>query len=239
MLLEVLAKTDAVFWPCRMKDLDARRAIEEMRVDFRELGLAWRVGGASSTRQAGLRELDALAAEGRLLVTRAPGRQAAYVKLPDAVDTELRRQACQADYENALPLLGWLQSEIGRGQCYDHCGRTWVRETHLTGQEYDSPDVGRILSAYAEYMLPLLVRGLVESNADCDGRVWYALTPAGEPLARQQYEGGEPRLSLPLEYDEGTRAAYLAATEPERNRLEGCSPRNQAEIAPIPLPVGV
>ncbi len=237
MLLNILARTDAIFWPCRTQDLEVRRAIAELRDEYRELGLAWRVGGDSTARQARLREIDALAEAGRLSVTRTPGRQFVYVKIPDAVDTELRRQACLADYDAALGLLGWIKSEADAGRCYTLAGRVWVRESHLAGVEYGGPDMGRILGGYAECMLPLLVRALAESNADCQGRVWYTLTPEGEPLAADMIEAD--RHPARLQPDADARAAYLQATQRERAWLEGRTPRDSRRIGPIPLPVGV
>jgi hypothetical protein len=233
MLIDILARIDALYWPFR-GDLDARRAVYELRQDYRELGLSWRIGGDAAARQAKLRELDAMAGAGRISVVRAPGHKSAFVKLTDAVDTELRRLACLADYQASLHLLGCLKEEIAAGRCFSHCGQTWVRETHLAGIAYGEPDTGRILGAYAEYMLPLLVRGLAESNADIQGRVWYTLTPAGEAIAPSWQEAE----SLPLRgYDPAARKRYLTATRRERGRLADCTPRNPQDIEPIPLPV--
>lgn len=238
MLLNILARADALFWPCRTQNMEARRAIAELRDEYRELGLAWRVGGDSTARQAKLRELDALAEAGRLCATRTPGRQSVYVKLPDAVDNELRRQACLADYDAAVGLLGWIKSEIDAGGCYTLAGRAWVREPHLAGVEYGGPDVGRILGGYAECMLPLLVRGLADSNADCQGRVWYALTPEGEPLAEAMIEACRmPAISDPDDAD--ARKTYLQSTQRERSWLEDRTPREPRGIGPIPMPEGV
>ncbi len=237
MLLDVLAKVDALFWPCRFAGDEARQAVAELRAEYRELGLVWRVGGDAAARQAGLRELDALAAAGRLIVTRTPGRQSVFVRLPAAVDTELRRQVCLADYDAALGLLGWLGSEIDAGHGLGHGGRTWVRETRLAGVEYGGPDCGRILGAQAECMLPLLVRGLADSNADSLGRVWYALEPAGEPLAAEMIEAD--RHPARLEPDAGARRGYLATMDWALARLEGLRARNAREIGPVPMPAGV
>jgi hypothetical protein len=235
MLLDILAKTDALFWPCRSKDTEARRAIAELRTEYRELGLAWRVGGDSATRQAKLRELEALAETGRLVIARTPGRQSVFVKLPDAVDTELRRQVCLADYDAAWGLLGWIKSEADAGRCYVF-GKRWVRETHLAEVEYGSPDTGGTLGFYAECMLPLLVRGLAVSNADSQGRVWYALTPAGEPLAAEAIETNQHLCTDGPEPEGDARQAYLEATERELSWLENQTPRNSREIGPIPMP---
>lgn len=236
MLISILAKVDALFWPYRGADPDARRAVAELRAEYRDIGLPWRTPGDAAARTAAIRELDAMGEAGRLVVTRTPGRVAVFVKLPDAVDTELRRMATLADYAGALPLLGWIRHEISKGRCVSHGGQTWVRETDLAGVEYGQPGAGKVLGMYAEYLLPLLVRGLVDSNADGAGRVWYALTPAGDTLAADQLGPETP--SLPLEPDPAARDAYLLATRADRAALDSLKPRDAGEIGPIPMPVG-
>lgn len=94
----------------------------------------------------------------------------------------------------------------------------------------------RTCCLFTEFMLPLRTRGLVASNADQYGRVWYRLTPQGAQVTADQ---GSDELLLGRYPNRPMRNQYLRLAEGALHRLEGCRLRNEREIGLVPMPEGV
>ena len=233
--LTILANIDAPFYPIRSSDPSVRMAVHQARrAYFANGGTRWHAGGSGADRVAAMRELDHLELTGQVKVIRRPGR-AVHVRLTGGTDAELRRRCCAKDFAAAKPLLGLLAStEQHHGVRY--LRQTWTAETHLAGCDYGEKKVSKLLSAWEEQMLPLIVRGCVESNSDLQGRVYYRLTPAGRHESKRVDLEAEPVFYDPNPDD---RREYLDLVRTERNRITSQPAADAREIGPIPIPASL
>lgn len=232
MLTTFLARIDALHAPAR--DLGPRATLHQLRDDFhRHNGLTWHAAGDAATRQRLIREAEAEAEAGRLVMTKAGS--AFRVRLTDTAEEDLRCRCCVSTYAQARGLLGLLRDALDAGHGFEHTGRTWLRETRLCGVGYCDSDAGQVLGLLEEATLPLLTRDLLLANCDRAGRCWFALTAAGMHAA-QGIAAGEPQHHQP---QAKARREYLKAFNAERERLTRTPPPNPREIGPIPLPEGV
>lgn len=104
-------------------------------------------------------------------------------------------------------------------------GRKWVSE----GELFDMPCVGDPAdwAEYTELMVPLLVAGLIISNSDAYGRLYYA--------AQQDEFPAIESVELPKIADQAWTDEYLRAFKFESRALETAEPTDSNEIV-IPIP---
>lgn len=229
--LKILAETDALFWPRR--SMVNRAAIEQARDFYHEAGLILRGGGEVNTRQRLHRQLDALEAAGEILVSKQPGANAVCVKLTPEAESELRKACCMTTYDSVFPVLkDILQAGRKKANVYG----AWIRETALTGTPYGEPDATGRCSRLAEWFLPLLLRGLVKSNADSQRHVWYMLTDEGEKLAKTIGKQKGDSIDLDTWTD---REEYLQMFYAAEKALDALKPRDERDIGPIPIPCSI
>ena len=232
MILDILAKTDALFAPART--LGPRPASYQLQRDYRQHGgLTWHAAGDAATRQRLVREAEQLAEDGKLVMVKSG--TAFRVRLTDQAEDDLRRRCCVAGLQAALPLLATIRDHLDAGRGYGHGGRRWLRETTLAGMTYGDPDSGPLLGLLEEAALPLLSRGLLLANCDHAGRCWFTITDDGERAA-EDTDAGEPQHHQP---QAKARREYLHSFHSERDRLARTPARDPREIGPVPLPEGV
>ncbi|HQL54433.1 MAG TPA: hypothetical protein PLQ87_06980 [Phycisphaerae bacterium] len=237
ILVQVLADTDAFWIPSRTWNRPRPTNVYFARRAFAKGGVPWESGGATEAdRKATQRALEALAKSGAVKVRRPHRVKTLAVKLADAAEAETRKLV-------GLPGMysAWLSAcEVAR-----HSKRypqielmtdLWVSERKLIGER--PPDEYRREAVLVEeMMLPALVRNYVGSCADRDGRVYYALTPAGWDWL----DAGDapPADDLDGEPDRDARAFYYERVRAALDRLDTADPPDQKEIGGIPLPVAI
>jgi hypothetical protein len=247
-LLAILAKTDAVFWPIRNHDTPGRRAFYERRRAFLSAGLPWASGAASEAgRKAAQRELDALRAEGLVKTYNPRGARTLGVRLTGTADDCLRRKLGLATYADALGFLDELYRRREDPDGFDGIGTgtggglPWSSEQALTGIRWGDNDKRVYYVLLTEDLLPLLWRGLVESNSSVQGHVWYGLTAEGYELAAGRDETGEACLDypppLPEPGDDEAFAFYHDRRREEIDAIESATPKDTRDLGDIPLPV--
>ena len=237
ILVQVLADTDAVWIPSRTWTRPRPTNVYFARRAFAKGGVPWESGGATEAdRKATQRALEALAKSGAVKVRRPHRVKTLAVKLADTAEAEARKLV-------GLPGMysGWLSAaEVAR-----HSKRpgeaalmtdVWVSERKLIGER--PPDEYRREAVLVEeMMLPALVRNYVGSCSDRDGRVYYALTPAGWAWLDA---GDEPPADdLDSEPDPDARAFYYERVRAALDRLDTADPPDPKEIGGIPLPVAI
>ncbi|MFB3892047.1 MAG: hypothetical protein ACE15C_08490 [Phycisphaerae bacterium] len=239
LLLTILGRTDATFWPCRSHVPRVRAVVYERRRDFMARGLAWASGATTAAeRMRASRQLRRLGR--RLTITGGRAGRAMAVKLADKTYDDLRRLCGVATMADSLPLLDELLRRADGPDTGTCLGRRWTSEQELTGVKW-----GGDTAAYAHLStaaLPLLARGFVESNASCQGHVWYALTPAGRDLAQARVADGLARPYTPIAptpADAEAVGAYDAASADELAALAKAAPESKQELGLVPLPVSM
>jgi hypothetical protein len=242
LLLTILAKTDAVFWPIRKHDVPGRVLFYERRWAFPTAGVPWASGAVSEAgRKAAQRELEGLQSA-RLVKTYNPrGGRTLGVRLTEGADDAMRRMIGLATYADSLPFLDELYRRLADGDGCNFLGRPWTSEESLTGVRWGDNDNRGYYVLLTQDLYPLLWRGLAESNASSQGHVWYGLTAAGYELARERDEDEQASREYPPpppeEGDEEAFDFYHDARIEDVKTLEAGSPKDPREIGQIPMPV--
>lgn len=239
ILIRLLARTDAVWFPLRSWD---RRpfptVLYEHRRDFAS-GLPWSSGGASATERKRIeRDLAALAEAGLVSISRQ-GERAAFVKLTDAADWYTRALCDLAGITETLALMAKLAALAARGYCAVSSGKAsslTVPEWALTPQREKllnrplTPKDRDALFTIEETFAPAVCRGWVRSVCTVRGACWYTLTDSGiEALCNPPTMPKD----LPVPSEEKFRAYDHALTIAQRE-LRDAEPVNVREIGLMP-----
>ena len=236
ILVQVLADTDAVWIPSRTWNRQRPTNIYFARRAFAKSGVPWESGGATEAdRKAAQRELEALAKTGAVKVRRPHRVKTLAVRLSDAAEADARER---------IGLPGLYSARLSMGELARHSRRPpelftdlYIAERKLIG---DKPpgEYEREAVVVENMLLPALVRGYVESNADIQGRVSYTLTPAGwEWLDRGEAPAEDLRDETPLDGD--AAEWYAERLQASLDRLDTADPPDPKEIGGIPLPVAM
>lgn len=214
LLVGVLARRDALFWPWRWT-IDSQPPMPEIRRRQAEYlggtaGIAAKADGRHDWKDAHQRRLMLVSA-GLLTATRSSG-QVTSVFLTPAGEATARalvgdRLARRADAEMALEIMQAVVDTHGQPVresvlfCLDCTGdpAEWAHRTEL--------------------MLPLLTAGCVVADSDTCGRVLYSLTGTGLP------EAPPVDIDPSSELDE----LYIQSFNNERAYLATVEPRDPAE----------
>lgn len=224
-LIDVLARTDAIFRPMRKADWvpPAPSNLWEARRRFSSAGVLWRVGGGGANRLAGERELVGLQ-EMSLLVLCGKAKRSG-VRLSETAEIGVRALCGLPLDAHAALCRVVLLTEEREGLCSE----LWIAEL----DEYaDTDDCRNALWETMLLVLPALVRGWVASNSDVQGAVYYYPTPAG--LAAAQL----PAPALPTnspKWSEPIGRFYHDQTIAARQRLRTSKPSSPSEIGECPL----
>jgi hypothetical protein len=236
ILTQILADTDAVWLPNRRWSRPRPTNVHFARLAFGKGGVPWESGEPTEAgRKAAQRELEELAKARLVRASRLRRVKTLAVRLSEPADADMRERIGLAGLYSA-----WLSMhEIAR-----HSRRppelftdVYIAERKLIGDK--PPETYRREAVIVEDMLlPALVRGYVDSNADTQGRVSYMLTPAGwEWLDRGEAPPEDLRDDAPLGRDAATWYAERLQTSLDRlGTADAAEPR---EIGLLPLPVAV
>jgi hypothetical protein len=193
-LVQILAQTDALFYPHRMQDhnLRAACAIHERRCAFARRGVDLVIGGDAPRRLVGWRELQALQSAGFIKQHRLAKRIG--VSLTEKGDDIARALSAGVLARQVVMLLEHIEfiKEVFQGR--GNCG--FILETHLIkwGADYGDPGMmNSDLDQRANFLLPLLARGWIQSFGDMLGRIGYRTTELGRAQTGRKW----PRTRLP------------------------------------------
>lgn len=236
ILTQILADTDAVWLPNRRWSRPRPANVYFARIAFGKGGVAWESGEPTEAgRKAAQRELEALA-KARLVKASRPRRvKTLAVRLSDAAEADTRERT-------GLP--GLYSAWLSAGELARHSRRPpelvtdlYIGERKLIG---DKPpgEYEREAVVVENMLLPALVRGYVDSNADIQGRVSYMLTPAGWAwLNRGEAPPEDLRDDTALDRD--AAEWYAERQQASLDRLDTADPPDPKEIGAIPLPVAI
>ncbi|MFZ5831470.1 MAG: hypothetical protein ACOY3P_15405 [Planctomycetota bacterium] len=241
LLIEILARSDALWLPLRAADWAGRgcsQVLNERRAQFFAQGIGWRHGGDQNARQAHASLLAEASAAG-LLRTYGNERRSA-VKLTDMGDRVARGLAgCPgiAEAVEVMRRIAELELEPhGRsGGLHQPCVREdWVANTSITLANYDTDEAARAVMVVEDRLLPAMTRGWVESASDTAGAAFYSLTDLGRDILSRPPKPAD--LPKPAR---GGRKLYARQLWHERLRLREAEPADSRNVGLIPVPASV
>ena len=207
-LLRLLAETDGLFAPVRGLQMSLRPVVYERQQAYFSRGLRWAAGGLKATQAL----LLPLAERGLVEIYNPSRARTLAVRLTPAGGDNMRRLVGLPTFSQALAMLDELyrQRESPNGfsgpGCGGRGGLPWTSEACLTGTPWGSSD-DCVYGVLWEDALPLLNRGLVQANSDCERRVWYQPTKRGYELAQWRVETGAA-IDFPQPLQPGDDDAY-------------------------------
>ena len=222
MLVELLGKRDAMFWPWRcsteQRHLEPMPAIHERQRGYLERSIgspvkadgrgSWKVAAATRLELIGSRMVDAISSGGQVSSMVLTG-------LGEAIARSLVGPRLRAfkDVEILWARLQRLAAE-----------RSPISESRLFGQDLfgDPADWDH----WFESVLPMLSSGVARATSDTQGRIYFALTGSPPP----------ERIDVEIDSIPDADGWYLQAFEQERIFLD--SLESGSEIF-IPLPSGI
>lgn len=224
MLIEVLARRDALFWPWRWT-LTVRPPVCEILRRQREylnesVGISAKADGKSDWKEAHLQRRS-LIDGGMLTATHSSGQVTSLFLTPlgESFARALVGDRLVDDLQVRILVMTLVTMSAPK--------RTPVREHVLLGvPSFGNPEEW---ADQTELMLPALTSGVVSACSDTMGRMLF--TPI---------EGKElPRLpDVAVESEEWCDGAYIEAFNAERHVLTNAEPRDPAEVF-IPIPATV
>jgi DNA-binding PadR family transcriptional regulator len=180
ILFQILGRTDAIFHPRCGFAGDQESVVWERRHFYTECGLRWvSHGDHAALRKASERCLKTLEGDGLIESYRAGGR-ITHVRLTNSGDQRARAECGLPGLSGAVKLFQKIQRLIDSGDVVED---RYVAETGLGNFVYDNGgELGGNWQGHrsklARRLMPLLSRGLVDSNC-CDARIFYTLTESG------------------------------------------------------------
>lgn len=214
LLVEILAKLHALFWPWRWT-LSHRPPMTEIVARQRDyaagvVGIAVKAAGRSDWKTS--HELrQSLIASGHLTATHGGGQITSMFLTPlgEAVARGLVGDRLHSFHGTGVVILARLKALV------EETNVSAVAETVLWGRPcFGDPSDWNDLT---EMVLPCIVAGLVKVEQDTVGRIVYIPIPdAQEP----------PEIGVDVQPDETLDAIYLKAWDNERATLSRCEPRD-------------
>ena len=224
LLVELLGRRDALFYPTRSHK--GRVAITQRQRAYLAgtEGVSAKADGAGAWKDSHYQRAELLR-RGYVSASRSGGQ---VTSMYLTADGDAYSKSLVWDCPASKVLNEVHRALFLRLQRYDKnpwCGRKWVSE----GELFEQPCTGDPIDwcDYTELMLPLLVAGLVVSNADAYGRVYYCATDAALP----EIESVEFQ---PIANPAMT-AFYVTAFRFESRALATAEPTDSNEIV-IPIP---
>ncbi len=237
ILVHVLADTDAVWIPSRTWNRPRPTNVYFARLAFAKGGVPWESGGATEAdRKAAQRTLETLAKSGAVRVRRPHRVKTLAVKLSDAAEADARRLVGLPGLYSAWLSVQELARHSKRPGAAALLTDVWVSERKLIG-DWEPDEYRREAVLVEDMLLPALLRNYVGSCSDRDGRVSYALTPAG--WAWLDAAEQPPADDLNGQPDRAAATFYYDRVRAGLDRLDTAAPPDPKEIGGIPLPVAI
>ncbi len=207
ILIQILAKTDALWSPYRGRESSPRCTLEALRQRYPTRGVHWvpPKGIQAAERKAFQREIDKVVGEGLVVVHAPAGKQIKHtqVTLTERGETIARLLAALPILPDTLPWLDRLCALQNHPKAIGKTpGGKYVSEAVVIGIDVFCCPMSSIFWNLEEIMRPMLISQLVASSDDGEGRVAYRPTPAGNQLAREraeqiesngEWQSGQPR----------------------------------------------
>lgn len=220
LLVQLLARRDALFWPWRTHG-GHRAVIKERQRDYLagRVGLSAKADGQSNWKE--MQEARRTLLEQQQATANFSGGQVTSLFLTPQGEADARalvgsRLCTVADAKQLIDRLRTVEGDTP-------LGANWVSEGLLFEVELDGdPEQWQALT---EYVLPLLAAGIVEANSDVQGRVFYKLAPEADIP-----ETPTSKLAAADEFD----AVYLAAFDAELRALQQLTTTGGGVVIPIP-----
>ncbi len=231
-LVELLARTDALFHPMRgpFQQSFAQVRNERQRA-FRTIGLPLGGSGADAARKRHERTLTTLESAG--LVTFALDRrgQRAGVKLSPLGDSCGRRLTGCTTLADGWPLF------VAMGELCGRAKTALLPEPLFCGNhDWSGTDEEVAELQLLQYdMLAFLSAGYVRASCDSDGKTWYGITSAGRAALRAGCPQSPPaEITFDVELSDLYDQA-LPVAERELRDSKAASPGNVV----LPMPCGI
>jgi len=224
MLVEILARRDALFWPWRVTR-NVQPPICELRIRQREYlsgttGIAAKGSGNQSDWKTAHELRRQLIAAGMLTSTSSGGQITSLflTRTGEAIASRLVGDRLADGRQSMLAFLLLETLTDDRG--------TPIRESVLLGvPSHGNPEDW---ADELEVMLPLLTSGCVRSTPDTVGRVLFSFTKGDRPP--------EPvAVAVDVAAEPWADDVYIAAFNSERHMLENVDPRDPSECF---IPIG-
>ena len=232
VLLEILARTDAIFWPGQQRfEMSQAQVRSERRRAYVEAGVVVSGCGDAAARQAFGRLLGDLEQSGLLTIAR--GRRREGVKLTPLGDNVTRRMA--GTYTLAE---GWALLELAGDLDRQAFGRP-LPEHFFIGVEtwQGTKEQNEALGMMRQNLVPFLPVGYIScsGDGDCPRRHWMSLTPAG----RDALDAGRPDdAPESITFDEASSDEYDCAWSLATAELDAATPERPSDLV-LPLPTGI
>lgn len=181
MLVSLLGKLDALFWPCRFADASWLPSLIELRRNY--LSRAQGLGASAEGREAwkaAHRHRSELIKQGYAIAVTSSSQVTGLRLTP--IGEVTARHLLDIPTRAAAP---WMQERLSGG--FRYLNRQWVSESELyrLGELHgDSSQWDRL----TEFVAPWLTCGAVDCRADLRGRVYYSwneidIEPEPEPVS--------------------------------------------------------
>ena len=232
LLIELLAETDALWWPDRSNDQDVstRSTLAVLRMQYPSAGVPF--SGHDKERS-----LPGLVDEG-LVETFGKGK-ALSAGLTDHGDAYARALAYLPSIVDAYEAMQEIiRLAVTAKDAYARslgplCSELWL----TTFAQYERTEACKVAYVMvSERLAPAFCRQWVESRSDQDGRAYYRVMPEGLRVAA----GPPPSLPEGLpESREWAAAAYYPALNMARARFRVMESPRPTEVGPPSLPVSL
>lgn len=243
ILIGIVAATDAIHWPQRDPSARSWSRFAVARTACRAWGVPWTATAAADHERRAERDaLAGLIADDLILRASSPGDRIIRLRLTDAGESRARGLAglpSLAESFAAMRRLAKLQRTSPEAVCNPSTSPPgwWTRETTVAGKDYPALNRERppfkCLRRVAERLLPMLLRGWIESNSDNAGHVCYRVTDAG----LSALPSPPTFTASDAERDDEAVEHYAAAFNRASERIASVDePSGRGEIGPVPLP---
>jgi hypothetical protein len=228
ILIRILSRTDAIFWPCRSWQGCLQQTLAEHRKRYLSgSGVPWHsasLGGRSNPTRL-LSELE----QAESIQCFREATKVRFARLTPESETTTR--ALIGLSSRAAGLLTLKKLKEARVE-KDHFRAGWISEKELTGCDYNSPKIETELLIVQNFSLSALAAGWVEFNSSTLGHGFYRITPSGREHLTDSIPDDE------YQPDRKAREVYLNEFKIFQGWLSGQEPEKSNEIYVIPLPVG-
>jgi hypothetical protein len=239
ILLDVLARVNAVFTPIRRQDRRTETAVQELQREYRASGIPFRLsGGDTAERKENERTLAELAGAGLVKLSTGDVRRS-RVWLSDAADEKLRAMVgLSGGVAKTIAVMSAVADAEVRGWGYGAERSPWIPEVYLTGLDWRDPamrpQVENRIFLLEDFALFGLVRGWLDTFYDTQPKTYYRVTPEGHQVWQHV-----PELSADVGRFDSKAAAYYDDHYPEAEAwLDTIRPRHENEVV-IPFSAGL